>query len=326
MQDIREGDLNAFRVVYRRHYPAAYAYAARCMRTSLEAQQIANDGFADLLLLIQSEGNTLERRFAGCLRLRLLDIVRCMAVKRCADEPGTGSLQFRAWVKAGARWPMEESGQLTIAWERLPRHMRSLLWHGISEQEKPDFISTVTGIPSRLVGDAQNDALNEFRRMRAELYLERLQLRDCRNAVAQLMDNYPSKVLDPDSLKHGSICAACRAVYGDLIHLDTRLVAQMPKQLLGWWPAGGYFAVKSATPAPLVDPPFLTRTIQRERSAPLVQNRPISPRRKNLRFKPIPLVVSFTVGLTAGHLNPWPFRPSRIVGSWSHLLFQVFHY
>lgn len=317
---VREGRTAAFRVLYMRHYPAVYAYTSRCVRTSLDAHQIANDAFSELLHRMRTQANSSGHRFAGCLRLQLLDSARAIAVNWCAREVASASPNFRKWINSGASWPMEEDGQLALVWDSLPREMRCVLWHTMPEQEGIPFVSEVTGIPRALVDSAHAAALNRFRQLRADLYLERLQRRDCRNAVEQLLAHYPGF---PDSgcLEHAGICAECKAIYKNLIHLDARLMAQMPRQLLGWWPTDGYLSIKAATPIPLTDPPFLDLTLQRE--SPPSHGAPLTRRILSLKAKTGTVVIGFVIALTLGRNESPISEIGRTVASWPDVVFRA---
>ncbi|WP_405542541.1 hypothetical protein OG478_12685 [Streptomyces phaeochromogenes] len=211
---------------------------------------------------------------------------------------------------------MEEDGQLALVWNRLPKHVCCLLWHTIPEQEDNHFASEVTGIPQASVENALAAALKEFRQLRAALYLERLQRRDCRNTVEQLVAHYP-EFPDSGELEHAAICAECKTIYEDLIHLDARLAAQIPRQLLGWWPAGGYLTLKAATPVPLVDPPFL----QREDFMPSRHDAPLGRGALNLKAKVAMVSAGFAIGLTIGRNESPMSDMGRIMASWSDVVF-----
>ncbi|HET6860268.1 MAG TPA: hypothetical protein VFH94_24640 [Streptomyces sp.] len=305
LRKVGEGHLDSFRHLYRRHYPAVRAYAVGCMQTSYDAYELTCHTFSELLQRALAGESFAERRFPGCLRLQLLESARIAAVTRCADDDEGASPQFRRWVVQGARWPMEESGQLAVAWDVLPRDKRCLLWHTVAEQEDAAPVSQVTGAPALSIERARETALGALRQIRANLYLERLQRRDCRDAVEQLMAHYPAPPAHPEPLDHAGACTECAEVFSDVIHLETRLAAQLPRQVLGWWPGDAYLNMKSAITAPLNDPPFLARAVRQAGSAAASRGSSRSHRNSRaqggLRSKTALALLSFVAGAAAGY-------------------------
>ncbi|MEN8650948.1 hypothetical protein ABCR94_09975 [Streptomyces sp. 21So2-11] len=300
-----EGHLDSFRHLYRRHYPAVRAYAVGCMQTSYDAYELTCQTFSDLLQRALAGESFIERRFPGCLRLQLLECARVAAVTRCAGDDEGASPQFRRWVAQGARWSMEENGQLAVAWDALPRDKRCLLWHTVAEQEEAALVARVTGVPPGSIEKARETALGALRQIRADLYMERLQRQECRGAVEQLMAHRPVPLGPPEPLKHAAVCTECAEVFNDVMHLETRLAAQLPRQVLGWWPGDAYLNMKSALTAPQNDPPFLARAV---RQAGLTTDSR-SPSRGHrtarapggFRSKAALVLLSFAAGAAAGY-------------------------
>ncbi|MBT2511484.1 hypothetical protein J7I98_37965 [Streptomyces sp. ISL-98] len=302
MREVQDGRLGAFRRIYRRHYSAVSAYAIHCADGPVGAYLLACRAFAELLQRILEGEPHLERRLAGCLRLQLLSSVRIAAVSRCAGDSEQVSPRFRQWVAQGARWSMEDNLHLALAWENLPADTRCLLWHTMADRDNPDLVSAVTGVPSRLIDDTRIEGLNRLRQIRVSLYLDRLERPDCRAAVEELMAQLPALRLG-DALRHAGVCAACREVFNDVIHLDTRLEKQLPSQLLGWWPGSEYLNVKSSIHGPVTDPPFLDHTMRTTLSAtrPRGSSRGRGAVGGGLRSALV--IAAFVVGVAAGYAS-----------------------
>lgn len=260
MLAVRKGQVEFFRLLYRRHYPAVQAYASQCMAGPLRAQEVTSLVFAQLLQQMEAGEAFVERRHAGFLRLQLLGMVRTTAIASWHREPEALLPDFPAWVAQGAQWPWGEDGQLGVAFERLPSRTQRLLWHSVVEQDAPTLTARITGLAPRTVRSASDEARSALREACTELYLERLELPDCRDTIKRLSMR-PDAPPAAQSAAHLRACAACMSVYKDIAQLDSQLEGQLPARLLGWWTGQQYLRAKAAIPMPLGDPPFLARLL-----------------------------------------------------------------
>ncbi|MFG2365726.1 RNA polymerase sigma factor [Streptomyces mirabilis] len=262
MLAVRKGEVDSFRYLYRRHYAAIQAYAFQCMASPLHAQEVTAQVFAGLLQQALAGESLIERRYPGLLRTHLLGNVRTTATMSWHREPETLAPEFRDWVAAGSRWPWGEDGQLTVAFERLPLRAQRLLWHSMVERDTPTLISRITGLAPHATPAACEDAKDALREARMDLYLERLERQDCREAIRRLAlrSGVPA---DEELEGHLRICRSCVSVYKDVVRLDTQFEAQLPVRLLGWWTGERYLRAKAAIPVPLGEPPFLARLLER---------------------------------------------------------------
>ncbi|MFE1315861.1 hypothetical protein [Streptomyces sp. NPDC058755] len=265
MLAIRKGEVEPFRQLYRRHYAAVQAYAFQCMAGPLHAQEVTAHVFAGLLQQILAGESLVERRHPGCLRPHLLGNVRTTAITSWHQEPETLSPDFRDWVAAGSRWPWGEDGQLALAFERLPLSAQRLLWHSVVDRDAPALTARITGLAPHAVPDACDQARSALRQARTDLYLERLDLQDCREAIRRLAQR-PEAPPEKELAAHLRACSACMSVYKDVTRLDKQLEAQLPVGLLGWWTGEPYLRAKAAIPVPLNEPAFLARLVERLRS------------------------------------------------------------
>ncbi|MFF4040125.1 RNA polymerase sigma factor [Streptomyces sp. NPDC001816] len=261
MLAIRKGEVEPFRQLYRRHYAAVQAYAFQCMVGPLQAQEVTAHVFAGLLQQILAGESFVERRHPGCLRPHLLGNVRTTAITSWHQEPETLSPDFRDWVAAGSRWPWGDDGQLALAFERLPMSAQRLLWHSVVDRDAPALTARITGLPPHAVPDACDQARSALRQARTDLYLERLELQDCREAIRRLAQR-PEVPPEKELAAHLRACSACMSVYKDVTRLDRQLEAQLPVRLLGWWTGEPYLRAKAAIPVPLNEPAFLARLVE----------------------------------------------------------------
>ncbi|MGW1490290.1 hypothetical protein [Streptomyces sp. NPDC002402] len=252
--------------------------------------------FAHLLQQIQAGESFVERRHSGCLRPQLLGNVRTTAIASWHRERDTLSPDFRDWVAAGSRWPWGEDGQLALAFERLPAITQCLLWHSVVERDDPELTARITGLAPRAVPAACDQARSALREARTDLYLERLELPDCRDMIRKL-DLRPEEPPAAELTAHLRSCPACMSVYKDVSRLDNQLEAQLPVRLLGWWTGQHYLYAKAAISVPLGDPPFLARLLERARAdTPAEGSRPrrataaTTSRRRGRRRRSSPLL------------------------------------
>ncbi|MEV0375270.1 hypothetical protein AB0I10_36800 [Streptomyces sp. NPDC050636] len=260
---VRKGQVELFRYIYRRHYAAVQAYASQCVPDPLHAFELTSQVFAQLLQRMLSAEPFVELRHLGCLRRQLLDSVRSTAITRWERVPL--SPEFKAWVAAGCLWPLDEDGQLPLAYLRLPTTTQCLLWHSVVDQDDPAITARVTGLTRQSVPSMCDEAKSALRQARTELYLERLGRQDCIEVIKQLALG-PETPPAEESASHLRRCPACLRVYKDVSRLDARMQAQLPVRLLGWWPGEKYLLAKAAIPVPLDDPPFLARLMDQPRT------------------------------------------------------------
>ncbi|MEV0183480.1 hypothetical protein AB0I54_29920 [Streptomyces sp. NPDC050625] len=310
MLAIRKGEVEPFRQLYRRHYAAVQAYAFQCMAGPLHAQEVTAHVFAGLLQQILAGESLVERRHPGCLRPHLLGNVRTRAITSWHQEPETLSPDFRDWVAAGSRWPWGEDGQLALAFERLPVSAQRLLWHAVVDRDAPALTARITGLVPDAVPDACDQARSALRQARTDLYLERLELRDCREAIRRLALR-PEAPPEQELAAHLRVCPACMSVYKDVTRLDSQLEAQLPVRLLGWWTGERYLRAKAAIPVPLNEPAFLARLVERLRADAPTQ--PSHGPRAGLTTTATPDVASTSKPAPGRHRRvgrPLPSRPS----------------
>ncbi|MFI1769634.1 hypothetical protein ACH41H_47675 [Streptomyces sp. NPDC020800] len=103
MLAVRNGEVESFRHLYRRHYAAVQAYSFQCMTSPLNAQEVTAHAFSGLLQQALAGESLIERRYPGVLRTHLLGNVRTTAIMSWPREPETLSPEFRDSVAAGSR-------------------------------------------------------------------------------------------------------------------------------------------------------------------------------------------------------------------------------
>lgn len=286
-----------FRELYHRHYAAVHAYAAACMPAPLDTQELTGHAFDQLLQQLVSPNASVVPRDDDSARRELLDHVRTGAIGRSYRAAEALSPGFLAWTAAGAAWPLGEDGRLADAFLRLPSAARCLLWHLVVERDGPEATALISGVPRRLLPGSCEQARSMLRQARTDLYLERLDRQECREAVARLG---LSAAAPPGEgvAAHFRRCPTCRAVYEDIADLDTRLRERLPARLLGWWPGETYLKAKASVTVPPLDPPFLQQQLTRS-TACATSPPPAPPKPRSLRLPHFP---RFPHLLT----TPWP--------------------
>ncbi|WHM40533.1 hypothetical protein [Streptomyces sp. BPTC-684] len=186
VRDLRRGDTNALRSLYRRHYAAVHAYAVSCTPAPLDAAELTGLAFTLLVQRLQAGEPFTQSRHPGCLRGQLQDSVRTAAVARTQRDPASLSPAFRAWVREGAVWPLKEDGQLTAAFALLHTLSQCLLWHTVVERDDAATIARITGLDQRRLDEYAARVRDTLRQVRTDLYLQRLELPDCQEAIRAL--------------------------------------------------------------------------------------------------------------------------------------------
>ncbi|TJZ49447.1 sigma-70 family RNA polymerase sigma factor [Streptomyces piniterrae] len=268
IQAVRNGRAELFGHVYRRHYAAVQAYASQCMPDPLHAHELTSYVFTQLLQRMLAGEPFVGLRHLGCLRRQLLDSVRATAIRRREYAPLSPA--FRDWVEGGCQWPWDEDVQLGIAFPRLPTATQCLLWHCVVDRDDLALTARITGLSRNAVQGKCRQAKGMLRQARTDLYLERLGRQNCAEVIKQLALR-PEAPPAQEITAHLRDCPACLGVYKDLTRLDSRMEAQLPVRLLGWWPGESYLSAKATIPVPLDDPPFLARLMERGRSRTAAQ-------------------------------------------------------
>ncbi|GGO91639.1 carbohydrate-binding protein [Wenjunlia tyrosinilytica] len=257
---VREGAIESFRTLYRRHYPAVFGYAAQCASCPADAHQLACRAFAQVLrATVDGTRAVLDRRHRGCLRIRLLAAVRTAAVQQSAQESGVHfTPRFRSWVGGGCQWPLNDDWSLVAAFTSLPESAQCLLWHAVVERDEPALVARIIGLDLDQLAPMTEQATDSLREAVADAYVRRIG-EDCQGAAGQLEaaarpDGYPALHA---IIGHLRSCSDCLAVYTELKELTTWLRRTLPPLLLGWWPANTYQATKASTAPPKREPRFL---------------------------------------------------------------------
>ncbi|WP_369393349.1 hypothetical protein AB5J72_41725 [Streptomyces sp. CG1] len=266
LRDVRNGSVGSMRPLYRRHYSAVYAYASTCAQAPLDAFELASTAFSELLQRLLAGQPVSGRGYNGCLRRELHSAVRSAAVARYSLRPESLAPGFKEWVASGASWPVDDDGDLATAFALLPESAQCLLWHSTIEQDDAASIARITGLRRNRLASLTRAAKTRLKQVRAELYLERREQPECRDALMPLLAE-PSTGLHPEPNEHMLLCAGCQNVFQDIKRLNTYLERQLPARLLGWWPGRKYLRTKEITPTPLADPAFVLRAGDQAKTA-----------------------------------------------------------
>ncbi|WP_189134583.1 carbohydrate-binding protein [Wenjunlia tyrosinilytica] len=261
---VREGRIDAFRTLYRRHYPAAYGYAAQCVVRPTDAHQLVCRAFTQVLrTTVDGTTKVLGQRHRGCLRLGLLAAVRHTAVPLSAQESGMClTPRFRRWVANGCQWPLNDGRSLLAPFVSLTESEQCLLWHSVVEQDDPVLVARITGLSPNRLAPMTAEATDRLREAVADAYVGRLR-EECRETFGRLQA--AARPNGHRALRgiaaHLRSCPECLAVYTEMHQLASRLQRQLPPLLLGWWPEGAYRAAKASTTLPECQPRSIERML-----------------------------------------------------------------
>ncbi|MGW7056097.1 hypothetical protein [Streptomyces sp. NPDC054887] len=236
----KEGRNGAFRIVARRHWAAIWTFLDHCCQDASLASALTERTFQDVFDKVASHGNV-----EHCLRRLLLRTARDVAIGQLQIGGGAGLAPgFRRWVVSGSLRPLSVPARLTDAFQRVESRYQTALWHVVVEGES-------SGRAAAVLGTTRQDVTRLLEAARSSLhdsYLETLR-RDTEalddlgetsthaTHVTRALATHDGETMDPVVKQHLEGCPWCEAAFDDLTHLDVRLADQVPRLLIGWWPA-----------------------------------------------------------------------------------------
>lgn len=230
---VTHGRTKTFRGIVIRHWDAVAGYLHTCFNDHSNALLNTEDVFS------QACADTQRRRLDPRIswRLHLLVAARRHALHTWYRAPEAAEFRddFRQWAQDGGSWPLSAHSYLAEAYALLPGDAQAALWHTVVERDPPVLTAQVLGV-------RRQDVEAVTQRARQRLRQEYLRLHHRRSAAV----GRPATALTAEGQR-------------DLADLDTRLRAQLPGSLLGWWNGGRYAEARSAAPALTGPPPALLR-------------------------------------------------------------------
>jgi RNA polymerase sigma factor (sigma-70 family) len=248
---VRDGDTDAYGVLYERHLCSAKRAASCLVRTPVEREDLVADAFARVLRALRDGGGPNEEFRAYLLvtmRNAAISTTRGARVSLYADVPET-YLSHSHGDPVLNRW---NATTAATAFATLPERWRTVLWHTEVEEETPAEIAPLLGMRPNGVAALAYRAREGLRQAYLRAHLPDVEGTECRATVSKLAGWVRRSVPVPLGRKisrHLAVCAECRDRADTLSRVNEELRASVAPVLLGAAFAAAYApAVTVAAP------------------------------------------------------------------------------
>lgn len=246
---VRDGDTEAYGVLYERHLHAAKRAALCLAHTAAEREDLVADAFLRVLRALRDGGGPNEEFRAYLLvtmRNAAVSKTRGASVASYADvpeqyipRPATGDPVVDQW----------NAMTVASAFATLPERWRTVLWHTEVEEETPAEVAPLLGMRPNGVAALAYRAREGLRQAYLRAHLPEVETRECRVTVSKLAGWVRHSVPVPLGRKisrHLAVCSDCRERADTLSRVNEELRASIASALLGAAFAAAYAPV--ATP------------------------------------------------------------------------------
>ncbi|MEU6482801.1 sigma-70 family RNA polymerase sigma factor [Streptomyces sp. NPDC046887] len=246
----RSGDEVALAELYRRHHPAALAYARTFARDPHTAEDLASEAFARVLRAVRSGVGpeaawrpyllTVVRHTAGewaatARRTELSEDFEQWLDERVAADPGAGGVECAGGEERMVA--LEDRSMVVRGFRALPERWQAALWHSVVEGESAERIGVLLGVsPSgvtSLTARAREGLREAYLRAHAESGSRSEECRRHGPLLAAAVRR-GGRRWDRRLRRHLDGCGDCRHAMVELADLDRRLGAVLPVGLLVW--------------------------------------------------------------------------------------------
>lgn len=222
----RDGDRTAFSELWRRHAPAAVAYARSLGDAPPDPEDVVSEAFLRILHLVRSGGGPEER-----FRPYLLTTVRNMRMNALQRSPVAVALgeaePHSSSIGAVDVEAMVNSEAIAEAFRSLPERWQQALWLSEVEQLPPRTIAEVLGLRPNSVSALTYRARAALRKAWIGAQLRRAPHGTEHARVVGLLGAYAQDELSLRSHRfvtaHLSACAPCRAAATEARYLSRTL-------------------------------------------------------------------------------------------------------
>ncbi|WP_169314060.1 choice-of-anchor C family protein [Streptomyces piniterrae] len=253
----RAGDDTAFGVLYTRHVESAHRLARLYTSTPADAEDIASEGFTQVLSAVRAGGGPRE-----AFRPYVLTTVRRIAARRAAgakrDMP-TPELESYAPLI-----PFEdpvladlEASLVARAFVALPERWQAVLWHTAVEGQSPAQVAEHLGLSANAVAALAVRAREGLRKeyLQAHLSAEKME-RECRSCASKLAA-YVRGSLSARARRrveeHLTECDRCALLLPELREISGRLRGILAPLILGPVFAGYFTTLADGSPGETAD-------------------------------------------------------------------------
>lgn len=250
IEHVRAGDTAAFAVLHDRHAGSARALARRMSRSTADADDLVNEGFARVLRALQN-GKGPDITF----RPYLLSTIRRLAYDRTTREQRESPSATHEAPEPAAQTSDPvldgfERETAAAAFASLPERWRMVLWHTEVEGQSPAEVAELLGMKANAVAALAYRAREGLRQAYLTEHTPKAgSTKECELTAGRL-GSYVRGGLTPareaSVRRHLEECDDCQAAYLELASVNTSMPAIVAFAVLG--PFGfGYLAKASGT-------------------------------------------------------------------------------
>jgi RNA polymerase sigma factor (sigma-70 family) len=246
---VRDGETDAYGVLYERHLHAAKRAATCLAHSAAEREDLVADAFARVLRALRNGGGPNEEFRAYLLvtmRNAAISSSRGATVSLYADVPETYLPRQSGGDPMLNHW---DAMTAAAAFASLPERWRTVLWHTEVEEETPAEIAPLLGMRPNGVAALAYRAREGLRQAYLKAHLRDVEGADCRATVSKLAGWVRHSVPVPMGRKitrHLAVCEDCRARADTLTRVNEELRASVAPVLLGATFAAAYVPVSGA--------------------------------------------------------------------------------
>jgi RNA polymerase sigma factor (sigma-70 family) len=243
---VRDGETEAYGVLYERHLHSAKRAASCLAHTAAEREDLVADAFTRVLRALRDGGGPNEEFRAYLLvtmRNAAISMTRGASVSSYADIPEQYMPRSVAGDPMVNRW---NAMTVTSAFATLPERWRTVLWHTEVEEETPAEVAPLLGMRANGVAALAYRAREGLRQAYLRAHLSDVQDRECRATVSKLAGFVRRSVPTPLGRKisrHLAACSDCRDRADTLSRVNEELRASVAPALLGAAFAAAYAPV-----------------------------------------------------------------------------------
>jgi len=239
---VRDGDLQAYDPLYRRHERSALVHARHWARTEASAQDLRAEAFTRVLYAIRNGNGPTE-----AFRPYLLTTMRHVARDWAESDKRVNLVADLADLEA----PEPAADPVIAALERslagqafmvLPEQWQTVLWHTEVEGEGPAQLAPVLGLEASAVAALAYRAREGLKQAYLQAHITEIASESCRPHAEKLGKHVRRKLGARDKGKvenHLRHCAECAGLFAMLKYINDHIAV-----LIGPAVVGGAVAVK----------------------------------------------------------------------------------
>lgn len=221
---VRDGDGDAFDVVYRRHLDAAQRLARVLTKDQAAADDLVAESFARLLTTLKSGGGP-ESAFRAYLLTTMRRVHIDSGRAGSKVEPVEDVADFeKAETPDDPEVEKLDRTYAAAAFSGLPERWQAVLWHTEVEGESPAQVAPLLGLNPNAVSAIAYRARERLRQLYLQQHLATVEGKDCHWCSERLGAYVRDKLGSKESERvrgHLDGCDSCRVIYLDLVEVNS---------------------------------------------------------------------------------------------------------